>query len=176
MITIIIIGTYMCLLRCSGVVMSITHLKPMNKSSECPEMHLGPYVQSSDNTTRCINSTSTHRRVVISSFTSRSPAHTDTVIPSTIYTTKIGEFVCPPNISEAVAVRITKLAHRPRIASTTIKLISKPILLSILLFLVKSIQRIGHEPNRKPSPPFDSAVSGPSLGHPARDSDKMLWL
>ena len=48
------------------------------------------------------------------------------------YTTKIDEFVCPPNISETVAVRTVKLAHRPRIASTTIKLISKPISLSIL--------------------------------------------
>ena len=50
----------------------------------------------------------------------------------TIYTTKIDTFVCPPQISETVAVRITKLAHRPRIASTTKKLISKQILLSIL--------------------------------------------
>ena len=49
-----------------------------------------------------------------------------------IYTTKIDGVVCPPNISETVAVRTVKLAHRPRIASTTIKLISKPILLSIL--------------------------------------------
>ena len=48
-----------------------------------------------------------------------------------IYATKTDEFVCPPNISETVAVRITKLAHRPRIASTTIKLISKQNLLSI---------------------------------------------
>ena len=47
-------------------------------------------------------------------------------------TTKIEEVVCPPNISETVAVRTMKLAHRPRIASTTIKLISKPIFLSIL--------------------------------------------
>ena len=45
----------------------------------------------------------------------------------------IYEFVCPPHISETVAVRIMKLAHRPRIASTTITLISKSILLSILL-------------------------------------------
>ena len=49
-----------------------------------------------------------------------------------IYTTKIDGVVCPQNISETVAVRTVKLAHRPRIASTTIKLISKPILLSIL--------------------------------------------
>ena len=41
-------------------------------------------------------------------------------------TTNIYEFVCPPNISETVAVRIVKLAHRPRIASTTITRISKP--------------------------------------------------
>ena len=38
-----------------------------------------------------------------------------------IYTTKIGTFVCPPHISETVADRIMKLAHRPRIASTTKK-------------------------------------------------------
>ena len=35
-----------------------------------------------------------------------------------------------------------KLAHLQRIASTMIKLISKPILLLILLILVKTIQRI----------------------------------
>ena len=40
-----------------------------------------------------------------------------------IYTTKIDGVVCPPNISETVAGRLTKLAHRQRIASTTIKLI-----------------------------------------------------
>ena len=51
---------------------------------------------------------------------------------SCIYTTKIDGVVCPSNISETVAVRTVKLAHRPRIASTTIKFISKPILLSIL--------------------------------------------
>ena len=49
-----------------------------------------------------------------------------------IYTTKIGTFVCPPHISETVVVRIMKLAHRPRIASTTNQLISKQILQSIL--------------------------------------------
>ncbi len=46
-----------------------------------------------------------------------------------ICTTKIDGIVCPPNISETVAGRLMKLAHRPRIASTMIKLISKPILL-----------------------------------------------
>ena len=71
-----------------------------------------------------------------------------------IYITKIDEFVCPPNIIETVAVKIMKLAHRPRIASTTIKLISKPILLSILSILLKTIQRIGADPKRKSSPPF----------------------
>ena len=87
-------------------------------------------------------------------------------------TTKIEEFVCPPNISETVAVRIMKLAHRPRIASTAIKLISKHVVLSILLILVKkTIQRIGNDPNRTPSPPFDSPDSVPSLGHPASTSD-----
>ena len=34
-----------------------------------------------------------------------------------IYTTKIEEFVCLPNISETVAVRTVKLEHRPRVAS-----------------------------------------------------------
>ena len=40
-------------------------------------------------------------------------------------TTKIYGVVCPPNISETVAGRLIKLAHRQRIASTTIELISK---------------------------------------------------
>ena len=48
-----------------------------------------------------------------------------------IYTTKIDGVVCPPNISETVAGRLMKLAHRPRIASTMIKLISKSIVLPI---------------------------------------------
>ena len=59
----------------------------------------------------------------------------------TIYTTKIGEFACPPNISETIVIRIMKFAHRPPIASTTIKLISKPMLLSILYFKKKSANR-----------------------------------
>ena len=68
-----------------------------------------------------------------------------------IYNTKIDEFVCPKNISQTVAVRIMKLAHRPRIASTTIKLISNPILLSILAILLKAILRIGTEyPKHRP--------------------------
>ena len=50
--------------------------------------------------------------------------------------TKIDGVVCPPNISETVAGRLMKLAHRPRIASTMIKLISKQIVLPILLNLV----------------------------------------
>ena len=41
-----------------------------------------------------------------------------------IYNTKIDEFVCPPNISQTVAIRTVKLAHRSRIVSTTNKLIS----------------------------------------------------
>ena len=93
---------------------------------------------------------------------------------SDIYTTKIDGVVCPPNISETVATRIMKLAHRPRIASTMIKLIPKPILLPILLILVKTIQRIVADPKRKLSQPFDSADSVPSLGHPAPGSGKML--
>ena len=56
-----------------------------------------------------------------------------------IYTTKIGTFVCPPHISETVAVRIMKFAHRRRIASTTNKLISKQILLSILSIIFNTI-------------------------------------
>ena len=93
-----------------------------------------------------------------------------------IYTTKIDGVVCPPNISETVAGRHMKLAHRPRIASIMINLISKPILLPILLILVKTIQRIVADPKRKLSPPFDSADSVPSLGHPAPVSGKMLSL
>ena len=49
--------------------------------------------------------------------------------------------VCPPNISETVAVRTVKLAQRPRIASTTIKFISKPILLSILKLYLKKFSQ-----------------------------------
>ena len=93
-----------------------------------------------------------------------------------IYTTKIDGVVCPPNISETVAGRLMKLTHRPRIASTMIKLISKPILLPILLILVKTIQRIVADPKRKFSPPFHSADSVPSLGHLAPGSGKMLSL
>ena len=62
---------------------------------------------------------------------------------SIIYTTKVDGVVCPPNISETVAGRLMKLAHRPRIASTMIKLISKPILLPTLLIILKTIQPIG---------------------------------
>ncbi len=36
---------------------------------------------------------------------------------SAIYTTKIDGVVCPPNISETVAVRTVKLAHRPLVSS-----------------------------------------------------------
>ena len=46
-----------------------------------------------------------------------------------------------------------KLTHRPRIASTTIK-ISKPISRSILSNLFKTIQRIGAGSKRKSPPPF----------------------
>ena len=54
---------------------------------------------------------------------------------------QIDELVCPPNICETVAVRIMKLAHRPRIASTTIKLISKSILLAFLSSLLKQFSQ-----------------------------------
>ena len=93
-----------------------------------------------------------------------------------IYTTKIDVVVCSPNISETVAGRLMKLAHHQRIASTTIKLISKFFLLSILSILVNTIQRVVADPKRKLSPPFNSADSVPSLGHPARGSGKMLSL
>ena len=78
-----------------------------------------------------------------------------------IYITKIDGVVCPPNITETVAGRLMKLAHRPRIASTTIKLISKPSVLPILLILVKTIQRIVADTKRKLSPPFYSAAPFP---------------
>ena len=100
----------------------------------------------------------------------------DNAKSDTIYTTKIDAVVCPPNISETVAVRTVKLAHRPHIASTTIKFISKPILLSILSIILKTIQPIGADAKRKPSPPFDLANSVPSLGHPSLGSGKMLSL
>ena len=93
-----------------------------------------------------------------------------------IYTTKIDGVVCPPNISETIADRLMKLAHPPRIASTMIKLISKPIVLPILLILVKTIQRIVADPKRKLTPPFDSADYVPSIGHPSPGSGKMLSL
>ena len=64
---------------------------------------------------------------------------------STIYTTKIDGVVCPPNISETVAGRLMKLAHRQRIASTTITHLKKN-LLSILSILVKTILRIVAHP------------------------------
>ena len=79
-----------------------------------------------------------------------------------IYTTKIDEFVCPPNISETVSVIIMKLAHRPRIALKTIKLIPKPNLLSILSIVLKTIQQIGAGPKRKLSPPLILFVHGDS--------------
>ena len=70
------------------------------------------------------------------------------------------QLVCPPSISKTVAVRILKLAHRPRITSTMIKLISKSILLSFLSILLKKIQRISAGPKAnqscgaETSPPF----------------------
>ena len=47
---------------------------------------------------------------------------------------KIDGVVCPPNISETVAGRLMKLAHRQRIASTTIKLIKKNITVHFINF------------------------------------------
>ena len=68
---------------------------------------------------------------------------------ASIYNTKIDTFVCPPHISETVAVRIMKLAHRPRIALTTNKLISNHILLSILsiIFYTNLTNRDTSTPN-----------------------------
>ena len=61
-----------------------------------------------------------------------------------------------------------KLAHRQRIASTTIKLIStKKITVHFINFSKKTFQRLVADPKRKLSPPFDSADSVSSLGHPA---------
>ena len=82
-------------------------------------------------------------RVSVSTHSSQSDLHGQIAysVPLYIYNTKIDEFVCTPSISQTVAVRIMKLAHRPRIASTTIKLISKPIWLSILSFLFKVTMR-----------------------------------
>ena len=95
--------------------------------------------------------------------------------PSPTRPTKIDGVVCPPNIYETVAGRLIKLAHRQRIASTTIKLIS--IFFTVhLSFLVKTIQRIVADPKRKISSPFDSADSVPSVGHPAPGSGNMMSL
>ena len=86
-----------------------------------------------------------------------------------IYTTKIYGVVCPPNISETVAGKLMKLAHRPRIASAMMKLISKPMFLPILLILVKTIQRIVDDPKRKLSrhlirpTPFPVSVTMPRV-------------
>ena len=71
------------------------------------------------------------------------PDFKQALVTPLIYTTKIDGVVCPPNISETVAGRLMKLAHRPRIASTMIKLISKQISLPILLIILKTIQPIG---------------------------------
>ena len=74
---------------------------------------------------------------------------------------KIDGVVCPPNISETVAGRLMKLAHRPRIASTMIKLISKPIVA---------------DSKRKSSPPFYSADSGTMLSLFTVLCDYSVWV
>ena len=107
---------------------------------------------------------------------SSDPTESGSSVPDTIYTTKIDGVVCPPNISETVAGRLMKLAHRQRIASTTITLISTKFVLSILSILVKTFQRIVADPKRKLSPPFDSADSVSSLRHHAPGSGNMLLL
>ena len=120
----------------------------------------------------CIIAKRAISNILISEFTSR--------FRHVIYSTQICTFVCPPHISETVADKIMKLAHRPRIASITNKLISKQILLSILsIVLKKTIQRISAGPKRRSSPPFvygDSADFVSSLGHPAPGSGKTLSL
>ena len=79
-------------------------------------------------------------------------------------TTKIDGLLCPPNISETVAVRIMKLAHRPRIASATVKLISTSSLLSFQSILLKTIQPINAGPKAnqgcgaETAPPFFSVI------------------
>ena len=60
-----------------------------------------------------------------------------------IYTTKIGTFVCPPHTSETVAVTIMKLAHRPRIASTTKTVISKKNYCPFDQCYLRQFKRIG---------------------------------
>ena len=91
-----------------------------------------------------------------------------------IYTTKIATFVCPPHISYTVAVRIMKLPHRPLIASTTKKLISKPIIMSIFInFITKNAANQGLHflfSVIRPTP-FISAFA--SLGHPSPGSGKI---
>ena len=58
-----------------------------------------------------------------------------------IYTTKIVECVCPPTISETVAVRTMILAQCPRIASITIKLFQNKFYYPFYtLYLKKCIQ------------------------------------
>ena len=57
-----------------------------------------------------------------------------TALATNIYTPKIDGVVCPPNISETVAGGLTKLAHRQRIASTTIKLIKKNLTVHFINF------------------------------------------
>ena len=86
---------------------------------------------------------------------------------ATIYTTKIDGVFCPPNISETVAVRTVKPAHRPRIASTTIKFISKPILLSTFINYIKTIKPIGADAKRKPSPPANHNLALRQLLEPS---------
>ena len=68
-----------------------------------------------------------------------------------------------------------KLAHRQRIASTTINPFLKKCTVHFINFS-KTFQRIVADPKRKLSPPFDSADSVSSLGHPSPGSGNMLPL
>ena len=75
------------------------------------------------------------------------------------YTTKLDTCVCPPHVSETVAVRIMKLAHRPRIASTTNKLISKKNYCPFYQFNLRQFKRFG-----TPSTPNIALINMDNLG------------
>ena len=77
--------------------------------------------------------------IVLYSVVSSAHCNVLLVIPSSksltdIYITEIDGVVCPPNISETDAGTLVKLAHRQRIASTTIKLILKRCTVHFITF------------------------------------------
>ena len=93
-----------------------------------------------------------------------------------IYTTKIDGVVCPPNISETVASRLMKLAHRPPIAPDNDQTHFKTNFTAHFINFSKNNSAFVADPKRKLSPPFDSADSISSLDHPAPGSGKMPLL